>query len=112
MNLPTFEYVARRNDSVFGLVLGVARATLRGTDLFIVMAYGKGEADKAKDKHFTRVLDTFHFVGADRMPKSTAPGPTAGSYRAGAVVCAAAAALLAVLFSVTLFISRVRRHGA
>jgi hypothetical protein len=106
LDLPSFEFIARRRDSVFGLVLGVARATLRGTDLFIVMAYGKGEADKAKDPHFMRVLDTFRFVEGASSPQASRPGPGVGSYMAGAIACAVVAALLAVYFFVLMYTTR------
>jgi hypothetical protein len=112
MNLPSFEVIARRRDSVFGLVLGVARATLRGTDLFIVMAYGKGEAERSADKYFTRVLDTFHFIDADRVLRNTQVGPSEGSYRAGSIICAVAAALLAALFWVVMSVTREIPDGA
>jgi hypothetical protein len=112
MNLPSFEIVAKRRDTIFGIVLGVARATLRGTDLFIVMAYGKGEGDRARDPDFTRVLDTFRFTETVSTPQGIRPGPSAGSYKAAAIASAAAAGLLAVLFFVMLFKTRATRDGA
>lgn len=112
MHLPAFEVIARRRDSVFGTVLGVARAVRRGTDLFIVMAYGKGEADKSRDPYFTRILDTFRFVEPSALANTSRDGPSVGSYKVGAVACVSAALLLVTLFLLMVFKTRHVPDGA
>ena len=110
---PGGQFIARRKEAVFGSAVGIARATVFERNLYIVMAYGKGEADRVDDKRFTRVLDTFRFVEKGNLPTALGPDMTIRHYKIGAVASAAAAGLLAALFCVVMFLTRpVSEEGA
>lgn len=105
---PSGQFIAWRKDAVFGSSVGVARATVRERNLYIVMAYGKGESDRAEDKRFTRVMDTFHFIEKSPAQAAVQSELPAAHYRNGAIACAAAAVLLAALFCAVMFVSARR----
>ena len=102
---PSGQFIARRKDAVFGSSVGVARVTVRERTLYIVMAYGKGEANRADDKRFTRVLDTFRFIEKNPAQAIAQADLPASRYRLGAIACGTAAILLAALFCAVMFIS-------
>lgn len=103
---PGGQFIARRKEAVFGSAVGIARATVFERNLYIVMAYGKGEADRADDKRFTRVLDTFRLVEKGAAQTALGPDMTIRHYRIGAIASALAAGLLAALFCVVMFLTR------
>jgi hypothetical protein len=102
------QFISRRRDALTGPMLGVSRATIRAGDLYILTAYGKGEANRAEDPKFMRIMNTFRFL--DRPPRVIEQSTGAGHrlYKIGVVGSAAAAAFLIVAFAVTIFRSR---HG-
>lgn len=110
---PGGQFIARRKEAVFGSAVGIARATVFERNLYVVMAYGKGEADRADDKRFTRILDTFRFVEKGTLPTALGPDMTIRHYKIGALACAVAAGLLAAMFCVVMFLTRpVSEEGA
>ena len=103
---PGGQFIARRKEAVFGSAIGVARVAVFERNLYIVMAYGKGEADRAEDKRFTRVLDTFRFLDKAALPSTLGPDMTIRHYKIGAIATAGAAGLLATLFAIIMFLTR------
>ena len=103
---PGAQFIGRRKEAVFGSAIGVARATVFERNLYIVMAYGKGEADRAEDKRFTRVLDTFRFVEKGTLRTALGPEMTFRHYKIGTIASAAAAGVLATLFCMVMFLTR------
>lgn len=87
----------------------VARAYLHEKTLYLVLMIGPGDAEKADDKHFTRILDTFHFLdpAADGPPLTASPFFTL--YYRGSYVCFGLAGLLATLFFIVMYVTRRRR---
>jgi len=110
-NRKFLQFIAGRKDALFGKQIGVARATIRAGDLFIVTAYGKGDAERANDPRFMRVIDTFHFVERSAMKKDTTPAPSFMHYHIAIVGSAGAAALLIAAFFVTMYRSRQGWEG-
>lgn len=103
---PSGQFIARRKDAVFGSAVGVARATVRERSLYLVMAYGKGEADRADDKRFTRVLESFRFIDSGSNGAVALTARESSRYWIGSVASASAAVFLAALFCAVMFFTR------
>jgi hypothetical protein len=105
---PFLQFITQRKDAASGVLLGVARATIRAGELFIVTAYGKGKADRVDDPNFMRVMNTFRFIERQAPVVDPATVARIRMYQFGLFGTATAAALLIVAFAVTMFRSR---HG-
>ena len=84
------------------------RATMRGKSLYVITAYGKGEADRADDASFMRVMETFRFVEQPSAIVDHPEGPPVKVYRLAMMGAAGAAGLLVIAFGVLFLLSRVR----
>ncbi len=107
-NLPFLQYITQRRDVVAGKLIGVTRVTPRARSLYLITAYGKGEADRAEDPDFMRVMETFRFIEQSAAIIDRPTGPSATSYRIAMFSAGSAAALLLCAFGVTMFRTR---HG-
>ena len=105
---PFLQFITQRRDVVSGKLLGISRVTMRGRNMYVITAYGKGEADRAEDPEFMRVMETFRFIEQPTVIVDRPEGPSAKLYGIAMLGSGAAAAILLVAFAVTLFISR---HG-
>ena len=105
---PFLQFITQRRDVVAGKLLGISRVTMRGRNMYVITAYGKGEADRAEDPEFMRVMETFRFIEQPMVIVDHPEGPSEKTYRLAMLGSGAAAVLLLVAFGVTLFISR---HG-
>ena len=101
------QFIAHRRDVVSGKLIGISRATMRGKSLYIITAYGKGEADRANDPDFMRVMETFRFLEQPTVVINTSAGPSQKVYRFAMIGAAGAAGLLIVAFGVVFLLSRV-----
>lgn len=102
------QFIAKKpemNDSVC-----VARAALHDKTLYLLVMIGPGDAEKADDKHFTRIMDTFHFLNPDTAIPPLTADPLFGKYRLGAWVCVSIAGALALLFVIVMFSTRRTSH--
>ncbi len=111
--LPFVQFIGQRRDVVAGKLVGVTRVTPRGKSLYVVTAYGKGEADRAEDPAFMRVMETFRFIEQTAAIVDKPEGPSAKLYRSamfGAVT--AAALLIGAFFLVAIFVGRVAQDRA
>ena len=102
------QFITRRRDVVAGKLTGIVRVTPRGRSVYIITAYGKGEADRADDPEFMRVMETFRFLDQSMTIIDHPEGPSAKLYRIAMVGSGAAAAMLLAAFATTLLLSR---HG-
>ena len=105
---PYIQYITQRRDVVVGKLTGIVRVTPRGRSVYLITAYGKGEADRAQDPEFMRVMETFRFIEQTAAIVDHPEGPSAKLYRLAMVGSGVAAAALLVAFAVTAFLSR---HG-
>lgn len=103
---PFLQFIARRKDAISGPMLGVARAAIRAGDLYVVTAYGRGEANRAEDPTFMRVMNTFRFL--DRRERNTekSSGAPHQGYWIALFGSAGAAGLLIAAFAVMIFLTR------
>lgn len=102
------QFIAQRRDVVTGKLIGIARATMREKSLYVITAYGKGEADRANDADFMRVMETFRFVDQPTVIINHPEGPSAKVYRFAMLGAGAAAGMLLIGLGVMFLISRVR----
>ena len=102
------QFIAQRRDVVSGKLIGISRATMRAKSLYIITAYGKGEADRANDPNFMRVMETFRFLEQPTVIINTPAGPSQKVYRFATFGAGAAAGLLLLAFGVVFLLSRVR----
>ena len=102
------QFIAQRRDVVSGKLIGIVRATMRGKSLYVITAYGKGEADRANDANFMRVMETFRFVEQPSVIVDHPEGPSVKVYRVAMIGAAGAAGLLVIAFGVVFLLSRVR----
>ena len=102
------QFIAQRRDMLAGKLIGVARATMRGRTLYLVTAYGKGEADRADDPEFMRVMETFRLIDQPTIIIDHPEGPSARTYRFAMIGAGGAAAMLLMALVVVIFLSRVR----
>lgn len=105
---PYIQYITQRRDVVAGKLTGIVRVTPRERSVYLITAYGKGEADRAQDPEFMRVMETFRFIEQSAAIVDHPEGPSAKLYRLAMVGSGGAAAALLVAFAVTVFLSR---HG-
>ena len=102
---PCIQFIAQRKDIVAGKQLGIARAVMRGRSLYVITAYGKGEADRADDPEFMRVVETFRFVD-QAVPSPTDSAKPAGIFFEIAMFgTAGAAAMLIIAYAAMLNLS-------
>ena len=104
---PFLQFIAQRRDVVAGRLIGIARATMRERKLYVITAYGKGEADRADDSEFMRVMETFRFVDQPTAIVNHPAGPSAMTYRMAMLGAAGAAVMLLTALGVVLFLSRL-----
>jgi hypothetical protein len=101
-NRPFVQLIAQRRDVVAGKLVGVSRATLQGRSLYVITAYGRGEADRAQDPEFMRVMETFRFIELSAAIVDHPTGPSATLYRVAMFGTGTAAALLLCAFVITI----------
>lgn len=104
---PYVQFISRSRDAVEGNRIGVTRATLRGASLYVITAYGKGEADRAEDPQFMGVMETFRFLEGSSVIVDHPEGPSAQYYRLAMFGAGGGAMLLIGAFAAIIF--RVRR---
>ena len=109
-NRPFLQFITQRRDIVAGKLIGISRVTPRGRSLYIITAYGRGEADRAEDPEFMRVMETFRFIEQPEMIADHPEGPSAKLYRIAMVGSGSAAVVLLAAFAVTMFRSRPGRE--
>ncbi len=102
------QFIAQRRDVVNGRQLGIMRAALRGKNLYVITAYGKGEADRAEDPEFMRVMESFRFVDHPNFMVDQSVGPSRQTYRLAMLGTASAVAFLLIGLGVTFLLWR--RH--
>jgi hypothetical protein len=78
---PYLEVIGRRDEGLGPRVVCVARATLRDDTIYIVFTSGNGGEERAKDKHFLRVLNTFQIVESTVKKSDPAKHPLFNYYR-------------------------------
>ena len=105
-NRPFIQFIMQRRDVVSGKLIGIARAAMSERNLYIITAYGKGEADRANDAGFMRVMETFRFVDQPTVLMDHPPGPSAKTYRIAMFGAGGGAAILLAAFVVVLFLAR------
>ena len=105
---PFVQFITQRRDVVSGKLTGISRVTPRGRNLYVITAYGKGEADRAEDAEFMRVMETFRFIEQTMVIVDHPTGPPAKFYRFAMFGTASALAVLLAGLAVVLFLSR---HG-
>ena len=110
-NRPFIQFITRRRDVVSGKLTGIVRVTPRGRSVYLITAYGKGEADRANDPEFMRVMETFRFVEQPTAIIDHPEAPSAKLYGIAMFGSGGAAAMLLVAFAVTLFLSRHDEEG-
>ena len=101
---PWIQFIAMRKDVVAGKQLGIVRATMRGKSLYVVTAYGKGEANRADDAEFMRVMETFRFVDHPVASVDHPVGPSVKSYRFAMWGAIGGATMLIVTFAIVLLL--------
>lgn len=101
------QFIAQRRDIVAGKQIAIVRATMRDKSLYMITAYGKGEADRANDSDFMRVMETFRFVDQPIIVADHPEGPSAKVYRFAMLGATAAAGLLLVGLGVMWLLSRL-----
>ena len=102
---PCIQFIAQRKDIVAGRQVGVARAVMRGRSLYLVTAYGKGNADRAEDSEFMRVVETFRFVDQPLPSQTGSAGPPAIFFKIAMLGAAGAAAMLTLAYAAMLILS-------
>ena len=111
---PFIQFITRRRDAVAVKLIGVSRVTPRvtprGRSLYIITAYGKGEADRAEDADFMRVMETFRFIDQSAAITDHAERPSAIFYKTAMLGAGGAAALLFCAFGVVVFLTRQREE--
>lgn len=100
------QFIAQRRDVVSGKLIGISRATMRGKSLYIITAYGKGEADRANDPNFMRVMETFRFLEQPVVVINTHAGPSEKVYRFATIGAVIAAGSMILAFGVVFLLSR------
>lgn len=111
-NRPSVQFIAERRDAIAGKLIGISRATMRGRNLYVITAYGKGEADRASDPQFMRVMETFRFVEQPSVVIDHPVGPSAKTYRLALFAAVGAIALLLLALGAVLFRSRIRQQDS
>jgi hypothetical protein len=106
---PFLQYITQRRDVVAGKLVGVTRVAPRERSLFLITAYGKGEANRADDPQFMRVMETFRFMEQSAAIVDHPTGPSAKIYRIAMLGTGSAAALLLCAFVTMVFRTR---HGS
>ncbi len=101
---PWLQFIAMRKDVVAGKQLGIVRATMRGKSLYVLTAYGKGEANRADDPEFMRVMETFRFVDHPVASVDHPVGPSVRAYRLAMFGAIGGAAMLIVAFAIVLLL--------
>ena len=99
---PSIQFITQRRDIVAGKQIGIARALMRGKSLYLITAYGKGEANRADDPEFMRVVNTFHFLEQPLASRTEPATPPAMFFKIAMFGSAGAAVLLIIAYAVTL----------
>ena len=99
------QFIMQRKDIVAGRQIGIARALMRGKSLYLVTAYGKGEANRADSPEFMRVVETFRFVEQPQPIQIDSAKPPAIFFKVAMLGTAAAAAMLMLVYAAMLIIS-------
>ncbi len=107
---PFLQFIGYRRDVVAGKLVGVSRVTPRGQSLYIITAYGKGEADRAESADFMGVMETFRLIDQAVIPGNRTDGPSARMIRLAMLGSAGAAAVLVVAYGLVVFFSHRRRQ--
>ncbi len=107
-NVPYLQFIAKRADLADGVC--IARAALREKTLYLLLMIGRGGAEKADDKQFLRIMNTFHFLDPESAVPPLSANPLFHKYRLGAFTCAAIAGGLGILTATVLLATRRRRH--
>lgn len=108
---PFLQFTSFRRDALAGNLVGVTRATPRGPDtLYVVTAYGKGDASRAEEPAFMRVIETFRIVEVQTARTENREGPAPGLYRLAIICTLGAAALLICSYSTVRFFARHGHH--
>ena len=102
---PCIQFIAQRRDIVAGKQLGVARAVMRGRSLYVITAYGKGEANRADDPEFMRVVETFRFVDQPLPSLTDTAKPAEIFFKIAMLGTAGAAVMLIVAYAAMLILS-------
>lgn len=105
-NRPYIQFISERRDVVAGKLIGVSRITPRGRSLYVLTAYGKGEANRAEDPEFMRVMETFRFVEQSAATVHQPEGPSVNSYRLAMFGTGTGAAVLFCAFVVVMLLIR------
>jgi hypothetical protein len=102
---PCIQFIAQRRDALAGKQLGVARAVMRGRSLYLITAYGKGEANRSDDPEFMRVVETFRFVDQALPSPTDSAKPAAIFFKIAMFGTAGAAAMLIIAYVAMLNLS-------
>ncbi len=103
------QFITQRRDFAQGRQIGIARALMRGKSLYLITAYGKGEASRADDPEFMRVVDTFRFV-EQALPSRTGSEMTSPALHKFAMIGAAGAAAMLIVAYAFLTLLWMRRE--
>jgi hypothetical protein len=106
-NRQFLQFVGQRRDVVSGKLIGIIRATVRERNLYVIAAYGKGEADRAVESDFMRVMETFRFNEKTAVIPDKAEVPPS-LYHAATIGVGVSVAVLIAAFAAVMFRSR---HG-
>ena len=102
------QFIAKRPESAEAVC--VARAALRNKTLYLLLMIGRGGPERAEDKHFMRIMDSFHFLDPDAAVAPLTANPLFNKYRLGAYACAGLVLLLALLFAGVMYFTRRSYH--
>ena len=110
---PFVQFISRRRDLVEGKILGITRVTLRQSSLYVITAYGKGEANRAEDPEFMRVMETFRLLEGSSAIVNHAEGPLLKQYQLAMLGTVGAAVLLiGAFFAVVIHVRRTAADRA
>ncbi len=102
------ELVGHRTDETDANLVAVSRASIRRNTVYIATFYGRGNDSLAGNAKFLRVLDTFRFMEDQKFSTSPLLDPMRDYYLVSYRACLGVAAMLALLFACTLFVTRKR----
>ena len=100
------QLIARKKDKIAGNLIGVIRALVRAGDLYVVTAYGKGDASRAEDEDFMRVMNSFRFVERKERDGATTNEINVKFYHGGMIATLVAVVALVGAFAFTMYASR------
>jgi hypothetical protein len=100
------EFLATRKESATIDLICVARAIMRENTIYLTMTAAPGGEEKAQDKHFLRVIDTFTLANTTAVLRNPMLDPLFPNYRFTYIACAAAVAGLLFISVFVIFFSR------